>query len=323
MWAYIVRRILWTIPIVLGVMLLTFTLFTLVAKDPARLYAGKFATPEVLKSVRHQMGIDKPLWINPEATKEQGWTGFFDSQFFDVMLMRFPKSMRYGEPVGTLFWRKAPVSFAIQLPVLIIELGLQLVLALFVASHRGRWPDYVVTFLAILGMSAPVLSIYLGAQWLFAAHWRIFPVAGWDVGFYAVQFAALPILVSVIGGVGGGTRFYRTVVLEEINADYVRTARSKGVAKREILLTHILRNVMIPVLTNTIAALPGLLLGALILERLFQIPGAGGLLVESIFNTDRPVVMALTYMLSIVYCLMLLITDICYTLVDPRVKLSE
>jgi peptide/nickel transport system permease protein len=322
MWAYIVRRILWTIPIVLGVMLLTFTLFTLVSKDPARLYAGKFATPEVLQSVRHQMGIDKPLWINREAAKSQGWQGLFDSQFFDVMFMRFPKSMRYGEPVSTLFWRKAPVSFAIQLPVFIIELGCQLALGLLVASYRGRWPDYVMTFIAVLGMSLPPLSIYLGAQWLLAAHWKIFPVAGWDVGFYAVQFAALPILVSVIGGVGGGTRFYRTVILEEINSDYVRTARSKGVAARDVLFTHVMRNVMIPVLTNTVTALPLLLLGAVILERLFQIPGIGNLLVDSVFNNDRPIVMATTYMLSIAYCLTLLLTDIFYTLADPRVTLG-
>jgi peptide/nickel transport system permease protein len=321
MWAYIVRRILWTIPIVLGVMLLTFTLFTLVAKDPARMYAGKFATPQVLEATRHRMGLDKPLWINRRAASEQGWIHLFDSQFFDVMFFRFPKSMRYEESVGELFWRKAPVSLAIQLPVFIIELGVQLVLALLVASYRGRWPDYLTTFLAVLGMSVPALSIYLGAQWLFAAHWKIFPVAGWDVGFYAVQFAALPIFVSVIGGIGGGVRFYRTVALEEINADYVRTARSKGVGTSEILFTHVMRNVMIPVLTNTVAALPALLLGALILERLFQIPGVGGLLVESVFNNDRPVVMSVTYALSIAYCLMLLITDICYTLVDPRVSL--
>jgi peptide/nickel transport system permease protein len=286
------------------------------------MYAGKRATPAVLESIRHKMGLDRPVWFNTQRARSEGWTKGFDSQFFDVVFFRFPNSIRYDEPVGTLFWRKAPVSLAIQLPVFIIELGIQLALALLVASRRGRWPDYVTTFLAILGMSLPALSIYLGAQWLLAAHWKIFPVAGWDVGFYAVQFAVLPIFVSVIGGIGGGTRFYRTVVLEEINTDYVRTARSKGVAGREVLLTHVMRNVMIPVLTNTVTALPTLLLGALILERLFQIPGVGGLLVESVFNQDRPVVMALTYALSIMYCVMLLVTDICYTLVDPRVSLK-
>lgn len=321
MWAYIVRRLLWTIPIVLGVVLLTFSLFTLIGKDPARMYAGKYATPEVLASVRKKMGLDKPVWVNVDAAKKEGASHLFNSQFFDVLLFRFPNSMRYEEPVGRLFWRKAPVSLAIQLPVFAIEMAIQLLLALFVASRRGRWPDLTVTFLSVLGMSVPVLSMYLAGQWLFAAHWPIFPVAGWDVWPYWVAFAALPILVSVTAGVGGGVRFYRTVVLEEIGTDYVRTARSKGVPGHDVLLTHVLRNVMIPVLTNTVTALPTLLLGALILERLFQIPGVGGLLVEAVFNNDRPVVMSITYVLAVVYCFLLLLTDVMYTLVDPRVSL--
>lgn len=323
MWAYIVRRILLSIPIVLGVVLLTHALFGLVAKDPARMYAGKKATPEVLESVRHKMGLDKPKWINPGAVADRGPGAFFDSQFFDILLFKFPKSMRYDEPVGTLFWRKAPVSFAIQLPVFIIELGFQLVLALLIASKRGKWPDYTTTLLAILGMSIPALSIYLGAQWFFGAYLRWFPVAGWAPGFFqAIHFAALPIMVSVVANIGGGTRFYRTVALEEINREYVRTARSKGVSSREVLLTHVLRNIMIPVLTNSVVALPGLLMGALILERLFQIPGVGGMLVESVFNQDFKVVESLTYVLSIVYCMLLLLTDILYTVVDPRVSLK-
>lgn len=317
MWAYIVRRILWTIPVVLGIMLLTFTLFGLVAKDPARAYAGKITSKAQLDAIRHRMGLDKPKWINTSGSGP-----FWDSQFFNVMMFRFPNSLRYDEPVSTLFARKAPVSLSIQLPVFIILLGAELVLALFVAQNRGRWPDYTVTLLAVLGMSVPALSIYIAVQWLLGGYLQWFPVAGWDVGIHAIPFAALPILVSVTAGVGGGTRFYRTVMLEEINTDYVRTARAKGVPKREVLLTHVMRNVMIPVVTNTVTALPGLLLGALLLERLFQIPGFGGLMVDSIFNQDFPVVMAIVYVTSITYCLMLLLTDILYTVVDPRVSLQ-
>lgn len=316
MWAYIARRILWTIPIVLGIVLITFSLFGLVAKDPARAYAGKISSPAQLEAIRHRMGLDKPKWIN---TTGQG--SVFNSQFFDILLFRFPNSLRYDEPVWSLFARKAPVSAAIQVPVFIIELGLQLQLALIVAYNRGKWPDYLITFLAVLGMSLPALSIYLAAQWFFGGYLAAFPVAGWDVWPYWLPFAALPILVSVMGGLGGGTRFYRTVILEEINADYVRTARAKGVPKNGIMLIHVLRNVMIPVVTNTIVALPGLLLGALLLERLFQIPGFGGLLVDAIGNQDFVVVMAVVYVTSIAYCLALLFTDICYCLVDPRVSL--
>jgi peptide/nickel transport system permease protein len=323
MWSYIVRRILLAIPTIVGIVLLTFTLFTLVAKDPARLYAGKRATPQVLAAVRHKMGLDKPLWINlPEWRKNHTVSSLFDAQFPDVLAFRFPDSMRYEESVWSVFKRKAPVSLTIQLPVFIISLGIQLVLALICATFRGRAIDKGLTFLSVLGMSVPALCIYLAAQWLLAAKWQLFPVAGWDVGFYALHFAALPILVSVFASLGGGTRFYRTVALDEINSDYVRTARAKGLGESEVLLTHVLRNVLIPVITSTVTTLPLLFLGALFLERIFQIPGVGGLLVDAIFNNDRPVVMFTVYLTSVIYCLALVLTDVCYTFADPRVTLT-
>lgn len=323
MWAYIIRRTLLTIPIVLGIVFLTFILFAVVARDPARAYAGRVKSEQQLQAVRHKMGLDKPRWVNTPAMHQLGFWHLFDTQFFDTLRFHFPNSMRYQEPVWTLFKRKAPVSLAIQLPAFIIELGLQLVIALYVASRRGRAVDYTITFLSVLGLSIPALSIYLGAQWLFGGSLEWFPVAGWDSKFfYAIHFAALPILVSVLISLGGGIRFYRTIALEEMNSDYVRTARAKGVRGRDVLLTHVMRNVMVPVVTNTIVALPFLLTGALLLERLFQIPGFGGLLVDAIQSQDSPVVMAVVYTTSVAYCLMLLVTDICYAVVDPRVSLA-
>jgi peptide/nickel transport system permease protein len=322
MWAYIVRRLLLAIPTVLGIMLLTFMLFSVVTKDPARLYAGKHATPQVLEAIRHQMGLDKPRWINfGEFKKSHQFGDLFDAQFPDMLLFRFPDSMRYEESVWSIFVRKAPISFLIQLPIFIIELGGSLVLALLCAAWRGRPLDRTLTFLSVLGMSVPGLCVYLLAQRVFGAQLRIFPVAGWARGFAALQFAALPILVSAVSNLGGSTRFYRTVVLDEISGDYVRTARAKGVASGNVLMTHVLANVMIPVITSTVTALPLLFMGALFLERIFQIPGIGGLLVEAIENNDRPVVMFLVYITSIIYCLALVATDVCYALVDPRVSL--
>lgn len=340
MLAYIVRKLLLTIPIVLGIVVITFLLFGVVARDPARAYAGKQKSEQQLQAIRHQMGLDKPKWINPAAAAD-AWRpvvltdqntrtrfahavqGFFNSQFFDVLFFRFPPSMRYQESVWALMARKGPVSLAVQLPIFIIELGIQLVIALYTASRRGKPIDYLITFLSVLGMSVPVLSLYLGVQWLLGDKLHMFPVAGWNQGFfYALHFAALPIIASVIAGVGGGARFYRTVVLEEINTDYVRTARAKGVRGSEILLTHVFRNVLIPVVTNTVIALPFLLTGALILESLFQIPGMGGLLVEAIHTQDRPVVMSFVYVTALAYCLMLVVTDVAYTMVDPRVRLQ-
>lgn len=321
MWAYVVRRLLLTIPTVLGIVLLTFMLFSLISKDPARAYAGKQANAVTLKAIRAKMGLDKPRFINTAAMHQRGFTALFDSQFFDLLFFRFPRSMRYEQTVWQLIKTKGPISLAIQLPAFLIGIGLELGIALYVASRRGRPVDTGITALAVLGMSIPVLSIYIGAQWLFGARLKWFPVAGWESGWYAIQFAALPILVVIISQLGWGVRFYRTVVLDEIGADYVRTARAKGVSRNESLLTHVLRNVMIPVITNTIAMLPFLLFGALILETEFQIPGLGGLLVQSIFNEDRSVVMAITYIISISYCLAVLLSDVLYAVVDPRVSL--
>jgi peptide/nickel transport system permease protein len=307
MWTYVARKLLLSIPILLGIVAITFVLFCVVAPDPAIVYAGKHKSPEQLKAIRHQLGTDVPK----------------GRQFLNILTFHFAQSSRYQESVWSLFARKAPISLAIQIPAFFIELGLQLALALFVASRRGTALDYGVTFLAVLGMSVPIISLYLGAQWIFGGWLQWFPVAGWSPGFfYALHFAALPIIVSVIGGIGGGVRFYRTIILEEINADYVRTARAKGVRGRDTLLTHVLANVLIPVLTNTVVVLPLLFTGSLILEQLFQIPGFGALLVDSIHAQDQPVVMFIVYVTSLLYLVMLIATDVLYTWVDPRVTLK-
>ncbi len=320
MLAYIIRRILWTIPIVLGVVVITFVLFSVVAPDPARQYAGKFATPEVLTAIRAKMGLDKPRWFDFADLAHGNVAGAFNTQFFDVLTFRLPESMHWETPFWDLVVRKAPASMLIQVPAFFIILGIQLSLALAVAFKRGQWQDYSMTFLAVLGLSVPALSVYIAAQWLLGREWGIFPVAGWEPGLAAVRYAAMPIVISVLVGLGGGVRFYRTVMLEEVGADYVRTAAAKGVSRREILFTHVLRNAMIPVLTSVVTALPGLVLGSLLLERIFQVPGLGNLMVEAINNNDRSVVMGMTYVLAVVYVVLLLVTDICYALVDPRVS---
>jgi peptide/nickel transport system permease protein len=321
MWAYIVRRILLTIPTVLGIVLITMVLFTGVAKDPARAYAGRFVTEQQLASARARMGLNKPKWLDAGALMHGQFGKAFNTQLFDVLLFRFPNSMRYEESLWSIIKRKAPASMTIQVPAFFIIIGVQLALARFAGARRGRGTDYTITLTSVLLMSLPALSVYVVAQWLLGQKLGWFPVAGWDKGVYALHFAALPILISVMLGIGSGTRFYRTVVLDEMYADYVRTARAKGVSSRDVLFTHVLKNAMIPVITNTVTALPGLILGALILERIFQIPGLGNLLVESLGNNDRPVVMGLTYVLSIVYCVLLLASDVLYTLVNPQVSL--
>lgn len=322
MWAYIVRRILLTIPTILGIVFLTFVLFSLVAKDPARAYAGKQANETTLRALRAKMGLDKPKFLNVPAMRERGAAAVFDSQFFDLVFFRFHESMRYEESIWKLVAMKAPVSLMIQLPALFVSLGLEVLIAMYAAMRRGRAADHILTAITVFMMSFPAICVYILLQGFLGGRLRIFPVAGWESGFYAIRFAGLPMLCAVIVNLGAGARFYRTVVLDEINADYIRTARAKGVAGREVMLTHVLRNVMIPIITRTVADLPVLLFSSLILEQLFQIPGIGGLLVQSIFNQDRSVVMALTYLMSIAYCIGLLLSDILYAVADPRVSLK-
>jgi peptide/nickel transport system permease protein len=342
MLAYVTRRLLLMIPTVLGVMLLTFVLFSIVAKDPARAFAGKNATEEVLKATRAKMGLNKPRFLDLGATTRpilsvmpgnpvpverpptlgQKMSGLFNTQFFDLLLFRFPQSMRYERSVWSIIAEKAPVSLAIQVPAFVIALGIELAVALIVASRRGGALDHSVTLACVASLALPALSLYIFLQWLLGAKLAWFPVAGWEPGIYLIQYAALPVLCSVVLYLGGGIRFYRTVILEEINADYVRTARGKGVSNADVLLVHVMRNVMIPVITNTITALPGLIFGALILERLFQIPGLGSLLVDAIFNQDRTVVMAVTYIVTVLNCLALLASDVLYTVADPRISLQ-
>jgi peptide/nickel transport system permease protein len=310
------------IPVILGVVLLTFFLFAVAAPDPAQAIAGKRRSAAELNAIRHKIGTDKPLWINfQQAGKSGHWADAFDSQFFDTLFFRFKPSLHYNEPVWELFKRKAPVSFSIQFPIFVVLLGIQLVLAIISARRRGRPTDWTITTLAVVTLSVPALSIYLVTQSIFAGQLRWFPVGGWSSGLSVIHFMALPIIVGICAGWGGGARFYRTVVLEEMNQDYVRTARAKGANTREVLFTHVMRNIMIPVITQTITALPGLFLGALLLERIFQIPGIGGMLVDAIFNQDRPIVMFTTYSVAIAYAFMLLVNDILYTFADPRVSL--
>src|SRR3954447_8510369 len=272
MWAYVVRRILWTVPIVLGIVLITFVLFSVVAPDPAYTQLGKRKTQAQLIKLRQEMGLNKPKWVNLAAAKSEGFGKLFDAQFFDILFWRFPESQHYHEPLSSIILRKAPASAAVMFPIFFIEIGFQLALALICAFNRGRWPDRLITFLAVLGLCVPGLSLIILAQALFGFQTGLFPVAGWDTGIRMWRFAALPILVGVVSGLGGGVRFYRTVMVEEVYTDYVRTARAKGVSNREVLLTHVLKNAMIPVITQVVTHLPFLILGSLLLERMFQIP---------------------------------------------------
>ena len=325
MTTYIIRRLLYAIPIILGVMLILFILFGLVGGDRSMEYAGKSATAETIAEIRQEYGWDKPLFFNTQAYEERGVGGIFDSQFFahfgKCLTFNFGKSIRTRQPILEIILEGARPSLSLTVPMLLLALAMSLSISLLAAYFRGTRFDRLLVLLCVIGMSMPYLSYILVGQYFLGYKLNWFPVFGFEPGWAAAKYLALPILIGVISGLGSEVRMYRTVVLDEINADYVRTARAKGVDTRRVLFKHVLKNAMMPIITRVVLAIPFLFLGSLLLERFFGIPGLGYLMVEAIGSRDDPVMIAMVFIGALLYVVGLIVTDICYALVDPRVEL--
>ena len=324
MWTYIVRRLLYTIPIVFGVLLITFLLFNMIpGGNQARQMAGKTASAETIAEIEKEYGWDKPLLLNLDALSERGLLAVFDSQFFhhfrNAVQFDFKRSYPTKEKISDMLIRGAPYSLSLTVPMFLLTLWISLCIALMVAFVRGTVWDISIVFVCVLGMSLPYLAYILFGQYFFAYKFGWFPVTSHDHPWLGL---VLPILIGVSAGVGGDVRFYRTVVLDEMNADYVRTAYAKGVATPRVLFIHVLKNAMIPVITRVVLAIPFLFLGSLLLERFFGIPGLGDITISAINARDFPVISAMTFIISILFVLGNLATDICYSIVDPRISLS-
>jgi len=321
--SYIIRRLLNMIPIVFGVMVITFILFRVVGGDISSELAGKAASKEVIQEIRHEYGWDKPLFFNLHPTSVKD---FFNTQFFDHLYnsftLNFGKSLRDRQEIWSIIKEGAVPSLSLTVPMLFIGLVVSLSISLVVAYVRGGWLDKSLVFLCVVGMSMPFLSYILIGQDLFAYRWGLFPVFGYSSGWDKIEYLALPVMIGVVSGLGSSVRFYRTVILDEIHADYVRTARAKGASRTRVLFKHVLKNAMIPVITQVVLAIPFLFLGSLLLERFFGIPGLGYLTIEAINARDYPVISAMTLIGSLLYVIGLLVSDICYALVDPRVELQ-
>ena len=321
--AYIIRRLLHSIPIIFGVMIITFILFRVVGGDISGELAGKAASKEVIQEIRHEYGWDKPLFFN---FKTDSVRGFFDTQFFEHLYnsatLNFGKSLWNKREIWDIIKDGAVPSLSLTVPMMVIGLVTSLSISLIVAYVRGSWIDKTLVFLCVMGMSMPYLSYILLGQYLFAYKWGMFPVFGYATGAEKFQYLALPISIGVVSGLGASVRFYRTVILDEVHADYVRTARAKGASQTRVLFKHVLKNAMIPVITQVVLAIPFLFLGSLLLERFFGIPGLGYLTIEAINSRDFPIISAMTFIGALLYVVGLLVTDICYALVDPRVELQ-
>jgi len=309
---YIIRRLLYTIPIVFGVLLLTFILFVVVGGDTSVEEAGKAAGKETIEEIRKERGYDKPLFLS--------WDSQFISHFKNTLVFDFGRA-RDHELIIDKIKRGAGPSLSLTIPMFLATLIVSVSLALVVAFLRGTVIDILVVLLCVAGMSVPFLSFILFGQYFLAFKWGLFPVF-FSPDLAMVQYLALPVLIGIAAGLGGNLRFYRTVMLDEMRSDYVRTAFAKGLNARRVLFKHVLKNAMIPIITRVVLAIPFLFLGSLLLERFFGIPGLGYLMIEAIGSRDRYVIMAMTYIGALLFVVFNLITDICYCFVDPRISLE-
>ena len=325
MMAYIIRRVLYAIPILVGVNVLTFVLFFVVnpPDDMARMNLGiKRVTPEAIQTWKAERGYDLPLLYNGQAQGlEQLTRTIFFQKSVKLFSFDFGRSDS-GRDIGYDISQRMWPSLAIAGPVFLIGLLTTIGIALAVVLFRATAIDLTVVVIAVAMMSISGLFYIIGGQWLVGKLLRLIPISGYDTGWEAAKFLVLPVIIGVVSGLGSGIRVYRTLFLEEIHKDYVRTARAKGLSENAVLFRHVLRNAMIPILTMVVAAIPLLFMGALVTESFFGIPGLGSYTIDAISRQDFAIVRSMVFLGSVLYILGLLLTDISYTLVDPRVRLS-
>ena len=324
--AYLIRRILYAIPILIGVNIITFMLFFMVntPEDIARAQLGqKHVTQEAITRWVEQRGYDKPLFFN---AKQNGIKKITDTLFvdksLDLFLFQFGQSYQgrhIAHDIGERMWP----SLALAVPTLLIGLLVNITFALIITLFRGSPFDTFAMMLCVIMMSISGLFYIIAGQYFFGKILKLVPISGYQGGFDAIKFLILPVAIGVIGAIGASTRWYRTIFLEEINKDYVRTAQSKGLSELAVLFKHVLKNGMIPILTGIVVIIPSLFLGSLILESFFGIPGLGSYTIDAIYQQDFDVVRVMVFLGTVLYIIGLILTDLSYSLVDPRVTFNE
>jgi peptide/nickel transport system permease protein len=320
MLAYVVRRVLYAIPILVGINLITFALFFLVntPDDMARMQLGqKRVTPEAIQKWKAERGYDKPLFYNNGSLTD---TIFFEKSV-KLFALDFGRAEDNRDIANEIRLRMGP-SLALAIPVFLVGILVNITFALGMAFFRATYLDFWGVVLCVAMMSISTLFYIIGGQYLVSKLWHLVPISGYAGGADAAKFVVLPALIGVVGGIGAGSRWYRTLFLEEMTRDYVRTARAKGLAEATVMFRHVLKNAMIPILTGVVAVIPLLFMGSLLSESFFGIPGLGSYTIDAIQAQDFAVVRAMVFIGSVLYILGLLLTDLSYTLVDPRVRLD-
>ena len=309
--AFLLRRLWQMIPTLLGVVLLVFFLFNWVGGDPAYILAGKMANPEDIANIRHQLGIDKPLWEQLLIFVKQILTGDFGN------------SWSTQESVASIFRTRLGPSLILLVPMLVLETIVAVVVALIASALRGAVDRFLMAVSTIV-MSISLLVYIIVGQYVFAFELGWFPVKGWsdDLWRDLTVYAVLPVLLGLMVSIAPSLRLYRTFILDEISQDYVRTARAKGLGEARVLLVHVLRNAAIPIVTNVLMGLPALLTGAFLLERFFAIPGIGREIILAVERSDFPIIKAATVYVAMATMVVNLVGDLLYRWLDPRVHLE-
>ena len=322
---YIIRRILYAVPILIGVNLITFVLFFVVntPDDMARMQLGeKRVTPEAIEKWKKERGYDKPIIWNSDNA---GLGKITDTIFFRdsarLFVFKFGRSDN-GRDIGYDISQRMWPSLAITVPSLLLGLLVYITFGLTLAFFRATYIDVWGVVVCVVLMSISSMFYIIGGQFIIGKFLHLVPISGYDTGFNAIKFVALPVLVGLIGGIGSSTRWYRTIFLEEMGKDFIRTARAKGLSEKMILYKHVLRNGLIPILTGIVVILPMLFIGSLITESFFAIPGLGSYTIDAINSQDFAIVRSMVFLGSVLYIIGLILTDISYTIADPRIRLE-
>ena len=312
MTAYLIRRLWQMIPTLIGVVLLVFLLFKQFGGDPAEILGGLNASPEQVDAIREQLGLNPRWWVQ---------LGIFAKH---IVTFDWGRRWATNESGANLFATRLPATLTVMTPILLLDALLAIPFALLVAYVRGSLTDRSIMIATTVALSISFLVYVIVGQYLFAFRLGWFPVQGWSDSLVTnlLVFVPLPVLLAVLVGVAPQTRLYRTFFLDEIGQDYVRTARAKGLGEPRILLTHVMRNALIPILTNLAVALPGIFVGSVLIEVFFSIPGLGREVLLAVNRSDYPVIQAVTIYLAVITMVVNLATDVLYKLVDPRVVLK-
>jgi len=323
MLGYLVRRVLYAIPILVGINLLTFALFFVVntPDDMARMQLGqKRVTPEAIAKWKAERGYDKPLlWNGAQAGAGKFTRTIFFEKSVRLFAFDFGRSDDDRSIANEIRTRMGP-SLALAVPAFILGILVNVTFALLMAFFRATYVDFWGVVLCVAMMSISGLFYIIAGQYLVSKLWHLVPISGYAGGFDAVKFLLLPVAIGVVSGVGAGSRWYRTLFLEEAGKDYVRTARAKGLAESAVMFRHVLKNAMIPILTGVVVVIPTLFMGSLLTESFFGIPGLGSYTIDAIQAQDFAIVRSMVFIGSVLYIAGLLLTDVSYTLVDPRVR---